>query len=385
MAEPHPAEDVTLSTALGGFSFVELVTYPNGGTSSFFKQDRIALIVDDGICDRRQDEPVFDYSLITSKQNEYVARYSKVYRLLREDLDELARFAVSIEFQELETPRKTADRANIAEASPLERSFEEHFANVYGSDSARYLWREYGITDADGRVRYLDFIIQTKEGLIGVEENGISYHHPQIIGKQRYRTQLLKQNSCQHAGIRLFRFSTEDCRFTDRLEDDIRSYFGGSTDAFVERGIEIERPFELYEHQQGALEEMQQRRDQGIRSFLAVFPTASGKSRIVEEDLGRFALSRPGFRALVAAPNRAIVDDWKARIHSTLPAYEDRVLACTYGYITRHYSEYSPTHFDYVIIDEAHHAVAPALKRTIQYFDPMFLVGLTATDQRPDK
>ena len=36
-------------------------------------------------------------------------------------------------------------------------------------------------------------------------------------------------------------------------------------------------------------------------------------------------------------------------------------------------------------MDEAHHAVAPVLKRTIQFFDPSFLIGLTATDQRPDK
>ena len=35
--------------------------------------------------------------------------------------------------------------------------------------------------------------------------------------------------------------------------------------------------------------------------------------------------------------------------------------------------------------DEAHHAVAPMLKRVIQYYAPEFLAGLTATDQRPDK
>lgn len=35
--------------------------------------------------------------------------------------------------------------------------------------------------------------------------------------------------------------------------------------------------------------------------------------------------------------------------------------------------------------DEAHHAVAPMLKRVIQYFTPEFMVGLTATDQRPDR
>ena len=30
--------------------------------------------------------------------------------------------------------------------------------------------------------------------------------------------------------------------------------------------------------------------------------------------------------------------------------------------------------------DEAHHAVAPVLKRMIQHFTPQFLIGLTATD-----
>ena len=32
-----------------------------------------------------------------------------------------------------------------------------------------------------------------------------------------------------------------------------------------------------------------------------------------------------------------------------------------------------------------HHSVAPVLKRVIQYFNTDFTIGLTATDQRPDK
>ena len=39
----------------------------------------------------------------------------------------------------------------------------------------------------------------------------------------------------------------------------------------------------------------------------------------------------------------------------------------------------------YLTRAEAHHAVAPVLKRVIQYFDTEFTIGLTATDQRPDK
>lgn len=40
--------------------------------------------------------------------------------------------------------------------------------------------------------------------------------------------------------------------------------------------------------------------------------------------------------------------------------------------------------FDYIIIDECHHAVADTYKRIIDYFEPDFLLGLTATENRMD-
>lgn len=384
MAEPSAEEGLSLPAALADFTLVEVVTYPNGGTSSFYEHASTALIVDDGICARPEDQPVFDYSLITSKQNEYVARNERVYRFLREDLGEAERYLRPTDSDQEATTR-SADRASLADASPLEMAFEEHFVNVYGDDSARYLWKEYPITDMEGHDRYIDYLVRTVDGMLGVEENGVSFHHPQIIGRQRYREQLLKQNSCQCAGIKLFRFSTEDCRFADRFEDDIKSFFGETTERFMDNGIVASRNVSLYEHQEGALEEMERRRAEGVKCFLAVLPTASGKSRIVEEDLARFAPTQPGFKALIAAPSTSIVNDWLARLHTSLPEFERDILVCTYSYINRHYSEYPASHFSYIVIDEAHHAVAPALKRTIQYFDPVFLVGLTATDKRPDK
>ena len=53
--------------------------------------------------------------------------------------------------------------------------------------------------------------------------------------------------------------------------------------------------------------------------------------------------------------------------------------------MARHYAELPSDTYDYMVVDEAHHAVAPVLKRVIQYFNTGFTVGLTATDQRPDK
>ena len=40
--------------------------------------------------------------------------------------------------------------------------------------------------------------------------------------------------------------------------------------------------------------------------------------------------------------------------------------------------------FDYIIIDECHHAVADTYRRIIDYFEPEFLLGLTATENRMD-
>ena len=40
--------------------------------------------------------------------------------------------------------------------------------------------------------------------------------------------------------------------------------------------------------------------------------------------------------------------------------------------------------FDYIIIDECHHAVAETYKKIIDYFEPEFLLGLTATENRMD-
>ena len=45
---------------------------------------------------------------------------------------------------------------------------------------------------------------------------------------------------------------------------------------------------------------------------------------------------------------------------------------------------FAPDYFDYVIIDEFHHAVNEQYQRIVKYFKPQFLLGLTATPERMD-
>ena len=45
---------------------------------------------------------------------------------------------------------------------------------------------------------------------------------------------------------------------------------------------------------------------------------------------------------------------------------------------------FAPDYFDYVVIDEFHHAVNDQYRRIVEYFRPQFLLGLTATPERMD-
>ena len=368
------------------FSLREQVNYPNGGISRFYDNGIDMVIIDENICDHNPGEPVFSYMLITDKQNSYIHQFKRVFRFLGYIQSEVDSYLANDEMTLPEDYRITVgDRAEQADASPLEIHFEDSFSNAYGMNALRYLTREYGICDENGNNYFLDYFIRTQNERYAVEENGLSFHHPQIIGEEKYKKQLKKQNTCVLWGIKLFRFSREDCAFENRIEDDIKQYFGKDTAAFVDDGLKIDRKVELYEHQTVSLQEIRKRRMAGIKAFLIVLPTASGKSRIVEEDLHEFAKEKPKFRGLILVPRTTILVDWKERIQESVPELEEKIEIRTYGYMCRHYMEFPADSYNYIVVDEAHHAVAPMLKRVIQYYHADFIVGLTATDQRPDK
>lgn len=50
----------------------------------------------------------------------------------------------------------------------------------------------------------------------------------------------------------------------------------------------------------------------------------------------------------------------------------------------KHLERFAPDAFDYIVVDEFHHAAAKTYRRLIDYFTPKFLLGLTATPERTD-
>lgn len=51
----------------------------------------------------------------------------------------------------------------------------------------------------------------------------------------------------------------------------------------------------------------------------------------------------------------------------------------------QHLKNFTPDYFDYIVVDEFHHASAKTYLNILNYFDPKFLLGLTATPERTDQ
>jgi superfamily II DNA or RNA helicase/HKD family nuclease/diadenosine tetraphosphate (Ap4A) HIT family hydrolase len=146
--------------------------------------------------------------------------------------------------------------------------------------------------------------------------------------------------------------------------------------------------------QRRALEALARTRIAGNRSGLVVLATGLGKTW-----LAAFDSVDPEFRRILFVAHRDEILQQAIhtfrRIHPTsrIGRYTgiekdfsaDFVFASiqTIGKI-QHLQNFSPTAFDYIVVDEFHHASAPTYRRLIQHFEPKFMLGLTATPQRSD-
>lgn len=386
-----------------GFNLVETVYYyenDNDLCSLFFEYGNYCFILDINICKPKKE--IFNYANYVNKQNEYMYKYKQCYRFYVENDDDIEEAIVIfktiinadydidlIDYQYLNRGRSHPDN------TPIESFFEECFIEVYGHDALKYLEKEYSLIDVNGNNIFVDFVIEKADEKIAIEENGVKFHHPQIIGKEKYKQQLEKQNSLVYYDFVIFRWSTEHLLFKDKVCDNIRKFFGDSEEFIDKANLNVSRNFKLYEHQEITIEEIVNARKNGNSSFLIVLPTATGKSKIIEEDIKNVLKINPDYKFLIMSPTLSIKKDWIDRINKLLineninvkfgDDFNNQIVITTYSSVYRYKNIIDKDYFDYIVVDEAHHAVAPTAKKTIQYFNPKFLVGLTATPDRLDR
>jgi len=144
-----------------------------------------------------------------------------------------------------------------------------------------------------------------------------------------------------------------------------------------------------------ALAALAKTRDEGFTRGLVVLATGLGKTWLAAFDAEKMGAHRVLFVAhREEILNQAAETFLRIRPRARIGFYmgrerETRVdILCasvqTLGRAT-HLARFSPQHFDYIVIDEFHHAAAPTYRHLLNYFTPRFLLGLTATPNRTDQ
>lgn len=368
-----------------GLKFVDEYFYDDTHHSFVLKKDDICVIVDDNICETDK-ETIFDYSKYCEMQNKYMAEFQKLYRYNYVDdncYDKIKEWLCkTVEDIEIKDDGGSFDVAHT-DNTPLEKTFEDLFVDTYGDNATEYLKKEYSVSLANGRNVFVDYVIETKNGNYAIEENGVHYHHPCIIGNKAYDRQLEKQNTLNLYGFKVFRFSIQNLTFKEQAIDNIKTYLGEKENFINSIVVKQERKFKLYEHQEQILDDLHKSRQEGINTALIVIPTETGKSQIVIEDIKDLAKENEIHNVLIMVPTTTLKNDWKKRVENLDKSLNIEIKF--YNTVFQEKNSLDKSYYDYIVFDEAHHAQAANCKKTLQYFTPKYLIGLTATPERLDR
>ncbi|MBE6852285.1 MAG: DEAD/DEAH box helicase [Ruminococcus sp.] len=286
-------------------------------------------------------------------------------------------------------------KSSNAGNSSAEEKFVQLFCDVFGAEKGEFVYLQHPFVDIYGNHRTIDFAIRTSDSRIAFEIDGETWHNPGKISQDKYTDDLLKQNSLVHEGWKVFRWTDIQLQKTpERVKDELITFLGYSpaltyidTDLPGQKGA----VFELREHQEEALANLLKMKEEGKTIALVQGATGSGKSAI-----GVIDAKRSGGRTLFLAHTKELVEQGAKNFENLWGTvsvgrfYEDyhdtdtHVVCGSIQSITRNLDLFKPDDFDYLIIDECHHASAKSYISILSYFKPGFTLGLTATPERAD-
>ena len=149
-------------------------------------------------------------------------------------------------------------------------------------------------------------------------------------------------------------------------------------------------------YQRKVLHALKNARKEGAHSALVVMATGLGKTFTSAFDVEAYMSCHEG-RALFLCHNNGILAQNMAAFQYVLDGKfsyglfngiekvpdADFVFA-SFQTMLDHKEEFATDAFSYIVVDEAHHAPAETFRTVIDYFQPDFLLGMTATPERPD-
>jgi superfamily II DNA or RNA helicase len=276
-----------------------------------------------------------------------------------------------------------------------EDRFVELFAQVFGTEKVQLLAHEFPVEDIYGGSRFVDYAIRTPEENVAFEIDGLTWHAPEAISVEKYEDDLFRQNSLVHFGWRLFRWTDRQImQQPEEVKDQLALFLERipgllSFEDFLPR--QRGEVLELRAHQEEALASLDRMRGEG--KTIALLPHAQGAGKTVTAICDA---RRVGGRTLFLVHTRELVTQAYEKFRELWPEpttglyfggvhESDRHnVVGTIQSVADDLAGFSADAFDYIVVDEAHHAAAPSYKRVLGYFRPKFILGLTATPDRAD-
>lgn len=145
--------------------------------------------------------------------------------------------------------------------------------------------------------------------------------------------------------------------------------------------------------QRKALKELNRYRAVGTARALVVAAAGSGKTYLAAFDALNFAPKHLLYIVHEGSILRKALETFQDVFGNSVSygifSGESKEMDADFVFATnitmaKSYGLYVKDHFDYIIVDECHHATAETYRKIIDYFEPEFLLGLTATPERMD-
>lgn len=287
-----------------------------------------------------------------------------------------------------------------ASGSSAEDLFIELFADTFGAEKAGYLYSQYPFYDIYQNARFADFVLENGATRVAIEIDDQASHDPRHISVDKFCDDLLKQNSMVHLGWDIYRFAVRQMqKQPETVKDELRVFLGNDP-RFKEiedylptqqgKALDGEK-LELREYQQEALDSLETMRANKETIALLYHATGTGKTVTAVMDA-----KRCGGRVLFVAHTMELVNQayntfknlWDTvsvgKFADSVKDTDSYVICGSIQSVALNLELFQDNDFEYIIIDEAHHASADTYQKVLAYFKPQFTLGLTATPDRAD-
>ena len=191
------------------------------------------------------------------------------------------------------------------------------------------------------------------------------------------------------------RFDPDDKTCVEKLRTELRK-----DSSISESRFRLQCSVRPYPYQQEILESLQAEREiYGYRKNLVCGSTGVGKTIVAAFDYKRYLEAHPGARLLFVAHRKEILEQSLQKFREVLndfnfgdccfdgrrPTQIDHLFISIQSFNAADFTrDTTPDFYDFIVVDEFHHAAANSYQALLHYYQPDILLGLTATPERMD-